>query len=120
MYIFIFQKIQDDSLEENLHLAQEYQKLQNVFLTVKDNYFNQYEKQLSHDGSIRDKKQVGFSYFSKIMIYLTYVPQKVTSSQSWGLQSYGGLLYATKWHVFVLFYIFINILKLNFERIFEK
>uniref|UniRef100_A0A8C0I3E6 Coiled-coil domain containing 178 n=1 Tax=Balaenoptera musculus TaxID=9771 RepID=A0A8C0I3E6_BALMU len=50
-------KIQDDSLEENLHLAQEYQKLQNAFLTVKDNYFNQYEKQLSLDGSIRDKKQ---------------------------------------------------------------
>uniref|UniRef100_A0A8C6AT72 Coiled-coil domain containing 178 n=1 Tax=Monodon monoceros TaxID=40151 RepID=A0A8C6AT72_MONMO len=50
-------KIQDDSLEENLHLAQEYQKLQNIFLTVKDNYFNLYEKQLSLDDSIRDKKQ---------------------------------------------------------------
>ncbi|XP_059883758.1 coiled-coil domain-containing protein 178 [Delphinus delphis] len=95
-------KIQDVSLEENLHLAREYQKLQNIFLTVKDNYFNLYEKQLSLDGLIRDKKQVSFSYFSKIMIYLTYVSQKVTSSQSWGLQSYGGLLYATKWHVFFL------------------
>ncbi|XP_024613713.1 coiled-coil domain-containing protein 178 [Neophocaena asiaeorientalis asiaeorientalis] len=50
-------KIQDDSLEENLRLAQEYQKLQNIFLTVKDNYFNLYEKQLSLDGSIRDKNQ---------------------------------------------------------------
>ncbi|KAM9677249.1 coiled-coil domain-containing protein 178 [Dama dama] len=50
-------KIQDDSLEENLRLAQEYQRLQNIFLTVKDNYFSQYERQLSLDGSIRDKKQ---------------------------------------------------------------
>ncbi|XP_067557475.1 coiled-coil domain-containing protein 178 [Pseudorca crassidens] len=50
-------KIQDVSLEENLHLAREYQKLQNIFLTVKDNYFNLYEKQLSLDGLIRDKKQ---------------------------------------------------------------
>ncbi|XP_057554187.1 coiled-coil domain-containing protein 178 [Hippopotamus amphibius kiboko] len=50
-------KIQDESLEENLCLAQEYQKLQNIFLTVKDNYFNLYEKQLSLDGSIRDKTQ---------------------------------------------------------------
>ncbi|KAI4532701.1 hypothetical protein MG293_017109 [Ovis ammon polii] len=51
------EKIQDDSLEENLRLAQEYQRLQNIFLTVKGNYFSQYEKQLSYDGSIRDKKQ---------------------------------------------------------------
>ncbi|XP_070308901.1 coiled-coil domain-containing protein 178 isoform X3 [Odocoileus virginianus] len=50
-------KIQDDSLEENLRLAQEYQRLQNIFLTVKDNYFSQYERQLSLNGSIRDKKQ---------------------------------------------------------------
>ena len=82
MCIFIFQKIQDDSLEENLRLAQEYQRLQNIFLTVKDNYFSRYERQLSLDGSIRDKKQVCFTHFSKIMIYLTYVPQKVTSRQS--------------------------------------
>ncbi|KAM7228737.1 hypothetical protein CapIbe_020025 [Capra ibex] len=55
-------KIQDDSLEENLRLAQEYQRLQNIFLTVKGNYFSQYERQLSYDGSIRDKKQAeGFS-----------------------------------------------------------
>lgn len=83
MCIFIFQKIQDDSLEENLRLAQEYQRLQNIFLTVKDNYFSRFERQLSFDGSIRDKKQVGFTHFSIIMIYLTYVPQKVTvDSQS--------------------------------------
>ncbi|MXQ79855.1 hypothetical protein E5288_WYG006983 [Bos mutus] len=50
-------KIQDDSLEENLRLAQEYQRLQNIFLTVKDNYFSRFERQLSFDGSIRDKKQ---------------------------------------------------------------
>uniref|UniRef100_G1L135 Coiled-coil domain containing 178 n=1 Tax=Ailuropoda melanoleuca TaxID=9646 RepID=G1L135_AILME len=51
-------KIQDDSLEENLRLAQEYQKLQNTFLMEKDNYFNLYDRQLSLDASIRDKKQL--------------------------------------------------------------
>ncbi|XP_027432446.1 coiled-coil domain-containing protein 178 isoform X1 [Zalophus californianus] len=51
-------KIQDDSLEENLRLAQEYQKLQTIFLTEKDNYFNLYDRQLSLDASIRDKKQL--------------------------------------------------------------
>uniref|UniRef100_A0A8C7BP54 Coiled-coil domain containing 178 n=1 Tax=Neovison vison TaxID=452646 RepID=A0A8C7BP54_NEOVI len=51
-------KIQDDSLEENLRLAQEYQKLQTTFLTEKDNYFNLYDRQLSLDASIRDKKQL--------------------------------------------------------------
>uniref|UniRef100_A0A8C3YM87 Coiled-coil domain containing 178 n=1 Tax=Catagonus wagneri TaxID=51154 RepID=A0A8C3YM87_9CETA len=50
-------KIQDASLEENLQLAQEYQKLQTIFLTVKDNYFSLFERQLLLDGSIRDKKQ---------------------------------------------------------------
>ncbi|XP_058996241.1 coiled-coil domain-containing protein 178 [Mustela lutreola] len=51
-------KIQDDYLEENLRLAQEYQKLQTTFLTEKDNYFNLYDRQLSLDASIRDKKQL--------------------------------------------------------------
>ncbi|XP_072805151.1 coiled-coil domain-containing protein 178 [Vicugna pacos] len=50
-------KIQEDSLEENLRLAQEYQKLQTIFLTEKDNYLNLYDRQLSLDGSVRDKKQ---------------------------------------------------------------
>lgn len=63
MCIFIFQKTQDDALEENLRLAQEYQKLQMTFLTEKDNYFNLYDRQLSLDASIRDKKQVGVVYF---------------------------------------------------------
>uniref|UniRef100_F7ISX6 Coiled-coil domain containing 178 n=1 Tax=Callithrix jacchus TaxID=9483 RepID=F7ISX6_CALJA len=52
------QKIVADSLEENLRLAREYQQLQNTFLTEKDNYFNIYDKQLSLDASIRDKKQL--------------------------------------------------------------
>ncbi|KAM5218509.1 coiled-coil domain-containing protein 178 [Hipposideros larvatus] len=51
-------KIQDDSLEENLRLAQEYQKLQMTFLTEKDKYFNLCDRQLSLDASIRDKKQL--------------------------------------------------------------
>uniref|UniRef100_A0A287A194 Coiled-coil domain containing 178 n=1 Tax=Sus scrofa TaxID=9823 RepID=A0A287A194_PIG len=50
-------KVQDDSLEENLQLAQEYQQLQTIFLTVKDNYFSLFERQLSLDDSIRDMKQ---------------------------------------------------------------
>ncbi|NP_945346.2 coiled-coil domain-containing protein 178 isoform 2 [Homo sapiens] len=52
------QKIIADSLEENLRLAQEYQQLQITFLKEKDNYFNIYDKQLSLDTSIRDKKQL--------------------------------------------------------------
>ncbi|PNJ80905.1 CCDC178 isoform 2 [Pongo abelii] len=52
------QKILADSLEENLRLAQEYQQLQTTFLKEKDNYFNIYDKQLSLDTSIRDKKQL--------------------------------------------------------------
>nr|XP_036860625.1 coiled-coil domain-containing protein 178 [Manis javanica] len=48
----------DDSLKENLHLAQEYQKLQTTFLTEKDHYFNLYNEQLSLSGSLRDKKQL--------------------------------------------------------------
>uniref|UniRef100_A0A8C8WSI5 Coiled-coil domain containing 178 n=1 Tax=Panthera leo TaxID=9689 RepID=A0A8C8WSI5_PANLE len=51
-------KIQDDSLEENLRLAQEYQELQTTFLTEKDNYFNLYDRQLSLDASIQAKKQL--------------------------------------------------------------
>uniref|UniRef100_A0A2I3G391 Coiled-coil domain containing 178 n=1 Tax=Nomascus leucogenys TaxID=61853 RepID=A0A2I3G391_NOMLE len=52
------QKIVADSLEENLRLAQEYQQLQTTFLKEKDNYFNIYDKQLSLDTSIGDKKQL--------------------------------------------------------------
>ncbi|XP_017729421.1 PREDICTED: coiled-coil domain-containing protein 178 [Rhinopithecus bieti] len=52
------QKIVADSLEENLRLAREYQQLQTTFLKEKDNYFNIYDKQLSLDTSIRDKKQL--------------------------------------------------------------
>uniref|UniRef100_A0A2K5E9D1 Coiled-coil domain containing 178 n=1 Tax=Aotus nancymaae TaxID=37293 RepID=A0A2K5E9D1_AOTNA len=52
------QKIVADSLEENLRLALEYQQLQNTFLREKDNYFNIYDKQLSLDTSIKDKKQL--------------------------------------------------------------
>ncbi|XP_076991793.1 coiled-coil domain-containing protein 178 isoform X3 [Tamandua tetradactyla] len=52
------QKTNDDLLEENLHLAQEYQKTQDDFLTEKDNYFNMYDRQLPLEASIRDKKQL--------------------------------------------------------------
>ncbi|KAI5279134.1 hypothetical protein MUG91_G127n12 [Manis pentadactyla] len=52
------QNMQDDSLKENLRLAQEYQKLQTTFLTEKDHYFNLYNEQLSLGGSLRDKKQL--------------------------------------------------------------
>lgn len=99
MYIFIFQKIQDDSLEENLRLAQEYQKLQMNFLIEKDNYFNLYDRQLSLDASVRDKKQVSISYFSKNNDLLEIYIIKIKSSQSWSLQFDGHLL----WHVFVKF-----------------
>ncbi|XP_037364172.1 coiled-coil domain-containing protein 178 [Talpa occidentalis] len=51
-------RIQDLSLEENLRLAQEYLKLQSIFLAEKDDYFNQYDRLLSYDASIRDKKQL--------------------------------------------------------------
>ncbi|XP_037010428.2 coiled-coil domain-containing protein 178 [Artibeus jamaicensis] len=52
------QKLQDDSLEENLRLAQEYQKLQETFLSEKNRYFHLYNRQLSLDASIRDKKEL--------------------------------------------------------------
>ncbi|XP_021785719.2 coiled-coil domain-containing protein 178 isoform X6 [Papio anubis] len=52
------QKTVADSLEENLRLAREYQQLQTTFLKEKDNYFTIYDKQLSLDTSIRDKKQL--------------------------------------------------------------
>ncbi|ELK05669.1 hypothetical protein PAL_GLEAN10023121, partial [Pteropus alecto] len=72
-------KLQVVSLEENLRLAREYQKLQTTFLTEKDNYFNLYDKQLSLDASIRDKKQlcqlqrrihkVWQKYFELVVLY---------------------------------------------------
>nr|KAF6421863.1 coiled-coil domain containing 178 [Rousettus aegyptiacus] len=72
-------KLQVDSLEENLRLAQEYQKLQTTFLTEKYKYFNLYDKQLSLDASIRDKKQlcqlqrrihkVWQKYFKLVVLY---------------------------------------------------
>ncbi|CAD7674909.1 unnamed protein product [Nyctereutes procyonoides] len=52
------QTLENDSLEENLRLAQEYQELQTIFLREKDNYFNLYDRQLLLDASIRDKKQL--------------------------------------------------------------
>lgn len=70
IYIFTFQKLQDDSLEENRRLAQEYQKLQMTFLSEKNHYFNLYDRQLSLDASIRDKKQVGFYFFYNYLLDL--------------------------------------------------
>nr|XP_027791440.1 coiled-coil domain-containing protein 178 [Marmota flaviventris] len=55
-------KLQDNSLEENLRLAQEYQKLLEIFLVEKDKFFNIYSRKLSIDASVRDKKEAaGFS-----------------------------------------------------------
>ncbi|XP_006835195.1 PREDICTED: coiled-coil domain-containing protein 178 [Chrysochloris asiatica] len=50
-------KTQLESLEENLLLAQEYQMIQDQFLTEKEKYFNKYDRQLSLDASVRDKAQ---------------------------------------------------------------
>ncbi|KFO25888.1 hypothetical protein H920_12712 [Fukomys damarensis] len=52
------EELLDNLLEENLRLAQEYQKMQTIFLIEKDNFFNAYAKQLSLDASVRDQKQV--------------------------------------------------------------
>ncbi|XP_049757570.1 coiled-coil domain-containing protein 178 [Elephas maximus indicus] len=52
-------KTQADSLEENLRLAQEYQKIQDHFLAEKEKYFSLFDRRLlSLDASIRDKAQV--------------------------------------------------------------
>ncbi|XP_007943864.1 coiled-coil domain-containing protein 178 [Orycteropus afer afer] len=47
-----------NSLQENLFLAQEYQKAQDLFLREKEKYFNMYVRQLSLDASIRDTIQL--------------------------------------------------------------
>ncbi|XP_023571510.1 coiled-coil domain-containing protein 178 [Octodon degus] len=51
-------ELQANSLEENLRLAQEYQKMQMMFLTEKDNFFREYGKQLSLNAAVSDKKQL--------------------------------------------------------------
>ncbi|XP_008827083.1 coiled-coil domain-containing protein 178 [Nannospalax galili] len=51
-------KLQDDSLKENLRLAQEYQKMQMIFLKEKETYFSGYSRWLSLSASICDKKQI--------------------------------------------------------------
>uniref|UniRef100_A0A8D2HRZ6 Coiled-coil domain containing 178 n=1 Tax=Urocitellus parryii TaxID=9999 RepID=A0A8D2HRZ6_UROPR len=48
----------NNSLEENLRLAQEYQKLLEIFLAEKDKFFNIYSRKLSIDASVRDKKEL--------------------------------------------------------------
>uniref|UniRef100_A0A8C5Z8J7 Coiled-coil domain containing 178 n=1 Tax=Marmota marmota marmota TaxID=9994 RepID=A0A8C5Z8J7_MARMA len=48
----------NNALEENLHLAQEYQKLLEIFLVEKDKFFNIYSRKLSIDASVRDKKEL--------------------------------------------------------------
>lgn len=50
--------MQENSLAENLRLAQEYQKMQTTFLTEKDNFFKVYDKQLPLEAAVSDKKQV--------------------------------------------------------------
>ncbi|XP_035294635.1 coiled-coil domain-containing protein 178 isoform X2 [Cricetulus griseus] len=51
-------KVQDDSLEENLRLAREYQAMQMLFLKEKDAYFNGYDRLLSLNSSVCDKKKL--------------------------------------------------------------
>nr|XP_044990689.1 coiled-coil domain-containing protein 178 [Jaculus jaculus] len=52
------QVIQNDSLEENLHLAQEYQRMQTIFLREKEAYFNVFDRLLSINASVSDKKKL--------------------------------------------------------------
>lgn len=68
IHLFILQKMQEKLLVENLCLAQEYQHMQKVFLKEKDNYLCRYDKQLSLDASLRDKKQVLISLLLRIKI----------------------------------------------------
>ncbi|GAB1301486.1 Coiled-coil domain-containing protein 178 [Apodemus speciosus] len=49
---------QDDLLEENLRLANEYQSTQLVFLKEKEAYFNGYDRLLSLNFSLSDKKKL--------------------------------------------------------------
>ncbi|XP_052011617.1 coiled-coil domain-containing protein 178 [Apodemus sylvaticus] len=49
---------QDDLLEENLRLAKEYQSTQLVFLKEKEAYFNGYDRLLSLNFSLSDKKKL--------------------------------------------------------------
>ncbi|XP_021070176.1 coiled-coil domain-containing protein 178 [Mus pahari] len=49
---------QDDLLEENLRLAKEYQSTQLMFLKEKEAYFNGYDRLLSLNFSLSDKKKL--------------------------------------------------------------
>ncbi|XP_042120041.1 coiled-coil domain-containing protein 178 [Peromyscus maniculatus bairdii] len=51
-------KLQEDSLAENLRLAMEYQAMQTLFLKEKDTYFNGYDRLLSLNASLCDKKKL--------------------------------------------------------------
>ncbi|NP_081892.2 coiled-coil domain-containing protein 178 [Mus musculus] len=51
-------KCQDDLLEENLRLAKEYQSAQLIFLKEKESYFNGYDRLLSLNFSLSDKKKL--------------------------------------------------------------
>ncbi|XP_031220934.1 coiled-coil domain-containing protein 178 isoform X2 [Mastomys coucha] len=52
------QQRQDDLLEENLRLAKEYQRTQLIFLKEKEAYFNGYDRLLSLNFSLCDKKKL--------------------------------------------------------------
>ncbi|XP_028630723.1 coiled-coil domain-containing protein 178 [Grammomys surdaster] len=49
---------QDNLLEENLRLAKEYQSTQLIFLKEKEAYFNGYDRLLSLNASLSDKKKL--------------------------------------------------------------
>ncbi|XP_040613830.1 coiled-coil domain-containing protein 178 [Mesocricetus auratus] len=51
-------KLQEDLLAENLRLAKEYQAMQMLFLKEKDAYFNGYDRLLSLNSSVSDKKKL--------------------------------------------------------------
>ncbi|KAM5221999.1 coiled-coil domain-containing protein 178 [Ctenodactylus gundi] len=52
------EETQENTLKENLLLAQEYQKYQIIFLKEKESYLKVYDKQLSIEATLRDKREL--------------------------------------------------------------
>uniref|UniRef100_A0A2K6N066 Coiled-coil domain containing 178 n=1 Tax=Rhinopithecus bieti TaxID=61621 RepID=A0A2K6N066_RHIBE len=97
------QKIVADSLEENLRLAREYQQLQTTFLKEKDNYFNIYDKQLSLDTSIRDKKQIAGFLPKELPNSLPIISDELSNFQLCQLQRRMHRLWQEHFKLVVLF-----------------
>ncbi|XP_047382179.1 coiled-coil domain-containing protein 178 [Sciurus carolinensis] len=79
-------ELQDNSLKENLRLAQEYQKLLETFLKEKDKYFSMYSRQLSVDASVSDKKQSRGFLPRKLPSSLAIILDKLSNFQLCQLQ----------------------------------